>query len=197
MTGIFKDVSAHALRLRLYAGSVEFPDAAVFSRGRAACGELEIDARVIGASHVMEVRRSSLALTELLACDAPPAAQPLVLWQPGDTAVEYAGWNSLSYRFEASVLELDNAGDQLPDLRDLIRHANQSRSQIGLAFRFPSRVDGPWTAETLVWAAVHPEGVTARTAHSYPSEGLVAISSTTITIAAGAENTNSARAVAV
>ena len=180
----YKDLSAHALRLRLYAGRVDWPDITVFSRGRAVRGDLEIDASVIGSSHVMEVRSGSLALTELLACDAPASAQPLAHWRPGDSAVEYAARGEACYRFDASVLGLKGSSVELGRLRDLISRAGLSPSEIGLAYRFPSGFDGPWTAETLVWAAATSEGVIARTAHTYPSEGLVVLSWTRIELVA-------------
>ena len=180
----YKDLSAHALRLRLYAGLVDWPGITVFSRGRAVSGGLQIDASVIGSSHVMEVRSGSLALTELLACEAPASAQPLVLWQPGDSAVEYAARGEACYRFDARVLGLEKSAVELGELRGLIRGACLSATEVGLAYRFPSGIDGPWTAETLVWAAAMPEGVMARTAHTYPSEGLVALSWTRIELVA-------------
>ncbi len=187
----YKDLSAHALRLRLYEGTVAWPDVTVFSSGRAVRGDLEIDASVIGSSHLIEVRRGALALTELLACEAPSSAQPLVLWQPGDSAIEYAVRGELRYRFEASVLGRDRSTVELRQLRDLIIGAGRSVSEVGLANRFPSAVDGPSAAETLVWAAARPQGVIARTAHSYPSEGLVVLSSTKIQLAAAMRESSS------
>lgn len=180
----FKDLSAHALRLRLYAGPLDWPEVTVFSRDRAVGGDIEIDASVIGSSHVMEVRSGTLALTELLACEAPSSAQPLAFWRPGDAAIEYAARGQLRYRFAASVLERNDSSAELSQLRQLVRDAGRSPVEVGLAYRFPSAVNGPWTAETLVWASAKPRGVIARTAHSYPSEGLVVLSSTSIQIAA-------------
>ncbi len=188
----YKDLSAHALRLRLYAGLVDWPGITVFSRGRAVSGDLQIDASVIGSSHVMEVRSGSLALTELLACEAPASVQPLVLWQPGDSAVEYAPRGEASYRFDARVLRLEKSVAKLGALRDLIRGAGLSANEVGLAHRFPSGIDGPWAAETLVWAAAKPEGVIARTAHTYPSEGLVALSWSRIELATAARDVEEA-----
>ena len=184
----YKDLSAHALRLRLYAGLVDWPGITVFARGRAVRGDLAIDASVIGTSHVMEVRSGSLALTELLACDAPASTRPVVLWQPGDSAVEYVGRGDACYRFDANVLGLERSADELSQLRKLIRGARMSSTEVGLAYRFPSGIDGPWTAETLVWAAAMPGGVVARTAHTYPSEGLVALSRTRIELVVAARD---------
>lgn len=193
----FKDLSAHALRLRLYAGSVTCPHATVLLRGRAARGDLEIRASVIGASHVMEVRSGSLALTELLACAAPENAQPVAWWQPGDSAVEYAAHDAVRYRFHAEVMDLEGVRATLRQLRRMIRRADRSPTEIGLAHRFPSGSNGPWTAETLVWAAARPGGVTARTAHSYPSEGLVALSESSVVLPSREKAAERSFAVAV
>ena len=193
----FKDLSAHALRLRLYAGSVTCPDATVLLRGRAEHGDLEVHASVIGASHVMEVRSGSLALTELLACAAPEDAQPLAWWQPGDSAVEYAAHDAVRYRFDAQVMDLERARATVRQLRGMIRRADRSPSEIGLAHGFPSGSNGLWTAEPLVWAAVRLGGVVARTAHSYPSEGLVALSESSIVLPSREKAAQRALAVAV
>lgn len=185
MIGIpHKDVSANALRLHLYAGQVDWPGLTVFSRGTAICGDLAIDASVIGSSHALVIRNGSLVLTELLACEAPASAEPLVRWQPGDSAIEYAGGDRIRYRFDASVVSLGQAAPELDHLRGLVDHAHLAASEIGLAHRFPSGSEGPWAAETLVWAAASSNGVVSRTAHAYPSEGLLALSRTTIRLPA-------------
>lgn len=189
----YKDVSANALRLHLYAGQVDWPGLTVFSRGKAVCGDLAIDASVIGSSHALVIRNGSLVLTELLACEAPASAEPLVRWQPGDSAIEYARSDQVRYRFDASVVGLGHAAPELDHLRGLVDHAHLAASEIGLAHRFPSGSEGPWAAETLVWAAASSDGVVSRTAHAYPSEGLLALSWTTIRLPAVLQDSQCAR----
>ncbi len=176
----YKDSSALALRLRLYSGAVDWHGPTVFANGSAGRDDLRVDASIIGSSHVMEVRGRALALTELLACEAPSRGRPVALWKPGDPVVEYRGIRDARYRFEASLVDWNRSGEQLDFLRYLIDHATGSSSELGLSYRFPDAFDGDRAAETLVWAAATDGGVLARTAHSYPSEALVVLSVTTI-----------------
>ena len=174
----YKDRSAYDLRLRLYEDAVDWPGIAVFSRGRAVLGHWEVDASVIGSSHVMSIRSGSRMLTELLACEAPPAVRPLAQWQPGDSGIECASVEGLRYRFEARVLDLPDAATEIALLRSAVDLALRHPSQLGLGYRFPAAAGGPCTAETLVWASAGPRGMAARTAHCYPPEGLAVLSST-------------------
>ena len=181
----YEDTSASALRLRLYDGFVDRSDFAVFASGRALCSGIEVDAAVIGSSHWMEVRMDGgVALTEVLACQPASAGRTLAVWRPGEAAIESAVRDVARYRFEAQVVSRDLADAELSRLRRLIGFASLVATEVGLAFEFPTAAGGSGTAETLVWAAATAAGVTARTAHSYASEGLVVLSSTEIQLAA-------------
>ncbi len=179
----YKDSSAHALRLRLYRGTVNRHDHTVFASGSVSRAGLRIEASVIGSSHVMEVRGRDLALTELLACEQLSRDGPVATWAPGDPGVEYLGIPNRRYRFEASVTDMRRSSEQIDALRFLIDRAREMPTQLGLSYRFPGGMNGSHAAETLVWAAATEGGVVARTAHSYPSESLVVQSLTTIELA--------------
>ncbi len=180
----YEDTSAFALRLRLYDGFVDRSGFTVFAHGRAHCSGIEVDAAVIGCSHWMQVRSNGAALTELLACQPAPAGRTLAVWRPGEAAIEHAVRDTGRYRFEARVVSSELADGELGGLRELIDFASMVPAEVGLAFEFPSPEGGAGTAETLVWARLTAEGVKARTAHCYSSEGLVVLSSTDIRIPA-------------
>ena len=182
----YEDTSAHALRLRLYMGSVDHSGLTVFARGQAIRHEVRIDAAVIGSSHWMEVRGGTFAITEMLACQPATAKRALALWRPGEAAIERAVEEVARYRFAAEVVSAEEAEAGLIHLRELIDLAGMLRTEVGLAFEFPTLDSGPFAAETLVWAAATAEGVSARTAHSYPSEGLVVLSRTDMLLAPAA-----------
>ena len=182
----YEDTSAHALRLRLYKGSVARSEFAVFARGQATRCDVQIDAAVIGSSHWMEVRSGTFAMTEMLACQPAIAKRALAVWRPGEAAIERAVGEVARYRFAAQVVSAGEAEAGLIHLRELIDLAGILRTEVGLAFAFPTLDSGPFAAETLVWAAATAEGVSARTAHSYPSEGLVVLSRTDILLAPAA-----------
>ena len=183
----YEDMSAYALRLQLYDGFVDRSDFSIFARGRARAGATEVAAAVIGSSHWMEVRMARVALTEMLACRFAPKGEPLAVWRPGESAVELTVKDGARYRFEAQVVPLQEAAAELCRLRELIGFTALVPSEIGLKFEFPPPEGGSGAAETLVWAAATARGVKARTAHCYPSEELVVLSSTQVRLAAATQ----------
>lgn len=181
----YQDESAQALRLSLCEGPANWEGHSLLARGEAFQASVGIDAAVIGSSHLLEVRTAGLTFTETLACRSSAAGRPLASWRPGESAVECALPDATVYRFEARLVDWREANSETARLRALIGSAAAVRAEVGLAFRFPAAAGGAG-AETLVWAAVAPNGVTARTAHAYPSEGLVMLSETRIALAAAA-----------
>ncbi len=178
----YKDESALALRLRLYAGAVDRSQMIVLAHSRASAGAVGVDGAVIGASHLLEIRTPDWTLTEVLACRGAAAGRPLAMWRPGDAGVDLELREGDRYRFEARLAAWREALPEVARLRQRIDAAARSAAQIGLRYRFPSAAGGASTPETLVWVTAHPRGVTAATAHSYPSEGLVALSLTEMTL---------------
>ena len=179
----YKDSSARALRLRLYEGPVGSHGPQVLASGTANRDDIRIHASVIGSSHVMEVRGRDVTLTELLACEPLATGSPVALWEPGGPVIEYVGREGVRYSFEARTMDWDRAVPEFDLTRSLILSAEDSSSELGLAFRFPDGRSSHRAAETLVWAAACDGGVRARTVHSYPTEGLVVVSETTIEMA--------------
>lgn len=180
MTAPYRDTSAHALRLHLYPEPVDWSGPTVFLSGRASVDGLRVKASVIGSSHVMEVRAQDFSLTELLACQAPANGHAAAFWKPGDPQVEYVGGGEVRYCFDARMVAWPRARGELAILRGLIERSVEVRSELGLSCQFPVVRDGHHAAETLVWAAVTGQRVVARTAHSYPSESLVVLSTTAV-----------------
>ena len=176
----YEDTSANALQLQLYDGFVDDSDFPMFACGRAWAKGTEVSAAVIGSSHWLAVRIGGVGLTEMLACRTAPAAKPLAVWRPGEAAVEFAVKGGARYRFEAEVVPQSQAASQLHRLRELISFATLVPEEVGLQFEFPSPEGEFGSAETLVWAAATAGSVKARTAHCYPSEELVVLSTTEI-----------------
>ena len=179
----YEDKSASALRLRLFEGFVDRSGFNVFARGRALREGVEVEAAVIGSSHWIEVRARSLALTEILACQPPPAGRTVAVWRPGEGAVERAASAQARYRFEARIARLAEARGELARLRELISLATMASDEVGLACEFPAPDGSSRGAETMVWSVATEQGVSVRTAHSYASEGLVVLTHTGIRLA--------------
>ncbi len=180
----FRDRSARDLRLRLYEGEVDRSGLRSFARGRAEAGGVRVEAAVIGSSHWMEVRSDGLRVTELLACHEAPDGRQRAVWSPGERPLHVTVREGVRYRFAASVDPLPGASDDLARLRESVGLAALVPCELGLSFEYPGPGPGRVTSETLVWAAVEEDGVLARTAHAYPSEGVVVLSSTEIRLAA-------------
>ena len=194
----FFDKSAHSLRLRLYEGRVDRSALAVFAQGRAARKDIQIDAAVIGSSHWIEIRAGELVLTEMLACQPAPAGRPIAVWRPGEAGIDKIVRDAVRYAFDAQVQSRVDATAELVRLREGIDRAHARTAEVGLAFNFPTPDGGGGAAETLIWAAATGSGVAARTAHSYPSEGLVVVSRTEMRLApAGGVPTGLAELAAV
>ena len=181
----YKDESARDLRLRVYEGSVDRSALCVLASGSARWAGVEIDAAVIGSSHLIEVRAADFTLTEMLACEAAPTGRPLAEWRPGEAILNRVLKFEETYSFQGRSLGWEEAQWDLDSIRQLVVGAAGSSDSVGLAYQFPASREGVDPAETLVWAAVTRGGVKIKSAHCYPSERLVVVSSTTLNLAAG------------
>lgn len=135
---------------------------------------------MIGSSHWIHVRSGDCRLTEMLACQEAVGDCTPSVWRPGDRPVEQRTPEGARYRFESRISPWQRARERLDELRSLVTLARLLPEELGLAFEFPGPHRGIQTAETIVWAAAGAGGVLARTAHSYPPEGLVVFSATNI-----------------
>ncbi len=179
------DASAGALRLRLYERALDRAGIRVLAKGRVRQPGVRLEAAVIGSSHLIEVSAGGMVFTELLACRPAPAAVPDAEVAPGPGRVERVLANGGRYRFDGRTVAWPQPRLDLDRLRDRIRGSQSDPGAVGLAYRFPGSAGGvDYAAETLVFAAARSRGVVARTAHCYPAEGLVVLSSSEITFLA-------------
>ena len=180
----YEDKSAYALRLHLYDGRIGTSGISVYGRASRCARDIDLEIAVIGASHWMSVRAGEAHLTEMLSCLPVPAGRTIAVWRPGEAAVDHEIRNGGAYRFSAELVGRESAEAYVHCLRGMVAQAATLPSEAGLRFGFPGPADGSPGAETLVWASIVRDGVRARTAHSYPSEGLVVLSSTEILLPA-------------
>lgn len=179
----FKDGSAAGLRLRLYDGPLDRNGIGVLATGSAGGCGVRLEAAVIGASHLIEVRTGGSVFTEMLACRPAPSAAPAAEVAPGRGEVERTLPCGARYRFRARTVAWPQPQEALERLRERIRRCAAEPSEVGLTYRFPGGpVSADYSAETLVFAAARADAVVARTAHCYPSEGLVVLSSSRIAL---------------
>ena len=179
----FSDDSAAALRLRLYDRALDRSSIGVLVAGAAGGSGVVLEAAVIGASHFIEVRANGTVFTEMLACRAVPEAEPTADLAPGRGTVDRVLAGGSRYRFTACTLEWPQSKRDLDRLRDRISKCQSEPSEIGLSYRFPdTSARAEFSPETLVFAAARQYSVVVRTAHCYPSEGLVVFSSSDLAL---------------
>lgn len=168
------------LRLSLVDGYVNREPFTVLMQRDAYLRAIQIDAAVIGASHIINYRTAGCELTEVFACVPAPGTIARKLGdQPGFSAQHHLGLWSYSF----SCWRVPWKGSEPVELTNLVAIASRSgnqRSSFGMVQRFP--VDGTHAVpKTVIAGWVTPtRDVVVQTAHSYPNvQGLI-MSRTTI-----------------
>ena len=182
---IYKDESATDLRLHLIPGLVEKSRFSILKQGDLLLGNLHIEAHIIGASHMIHYDIQGRRLTEVLACsDGTTKLDDNVYWGPTDKAggkVDLTLCHDLEYSSRIERTDWNRAADVRRDLEQDIVLAADRFNEIGLSFRFPRPDDSTPAPETLVWVrASDHASVDVRTAHSYPLERSLVLTSTRI-----------------
>ena len=182
---IYKDESATDLRLHLIPGLVEKSRFSILKQGDLLLGNLHIEAHIIGASHMIHYDIQGRRLTEVLACsDGTTKLDDNVYWGPTDKAggkVDLTLCHDLEYSSRIDRTDWRQAADVRRDLEQDIALAADRFNEIGLSFRFPRPDDSTPAPETLVWVRASDDAsVDVRTAHSYPVERSLVLTSTRI-----------------
>ena len=187
---VYKDESAADLRLHLIPGLVEKSRFSILKQGDLLLGDLHIEAHIIGASHMIHYDIQGRRLTEVLACSGGTTKlENDVYWGPPDKArgkVDLTLCHDLEYSSHIDRTDWRQAADVRRALEQDIALAAGRFNEIGLTFRFPRPDDSTPTPETLVWVrASDYASVDVRTAHSYPVEQSLVLTSTRIRLKSG------------
>ena len=182
---IYKDEAATDLRLHLIPGLVEKSRFSILKQGDLFLGDLLIEAHIIGASHMIHYDVQGRRLTEVLACTGGGAElDDNVYWRPTNKAeghVDLTLCDDLEYSSRIERTGWNRAADVRRDLEQDVALAANRLNEIGLSFRFPRSDDSTPAPETLVWVrASDHASVDVRTAHSYPLERSLVLTSTRI-----------------
>jgi hypothetical protein len=175
----YVDQSASGLALNLIEGAVDTGAFTIFRAATINERDITIRAAIIGASHVLSFATPGAAvLTEMFACtDALGGANRILFGPLGDlleATTELTFADGRRYRFNASL-----AG---PAAADRLRtRAARGRRCLRLAFSFPRRPDRQATPETIVAVTSGRQHVIAETAHCYPDEDKVVMTSSELT----------------
>ena len=182
---IYKDESATDLRLHLIPGLVEKSRFSILKQGDLLLGNLHIEAHIIGASHMIHYDIQGRRLTEVLACTGGGAElDDSVYWGPTNKAgghVDVTLCDDLEYSSRIERTDWNRAANVRRDLEQDVALAANRLNEIGLSFRFPRPDDSTPAPETLVWVRASDDAsVDVRTAHSYPVERSLVLTSTRI-----------------
>jgi uncharacterized protein DUF2617 len=174
----YVDQSASGLALNVIEGAVEIDAFTVFRAATVNRRDITIRAAIIGASHVLSFATPGAVLTEMFACTGALAGANRILFGPlGDlleATTELTFADGRRYRFNASLAAP-------ADARRLRARAARGRRCLRLKFTFPRRSDGRATPETVVAVTYGRRQVVAETAHCYPHEDKVVITSSELT----------------
>ena len=186
----YRDQSAHDLRLELLGGDLDLAQFRVLDRARLELDWVALDARIIGASHLIRIDLPGAdRVHEILAC-GPVIGGVRTLYSGGVRALpgrlDLPLAEGVAYCFAS---ELCSAVAGAPRLGALERRIESARGaarggrQLGLRFDFPPAPRAGASREsprTLAWLGIDPDGeaIEVETAHSYPNEGSVVFSRT-------------------
>ena len=181
----YVDQSASGLALSLIEGAVDIDDFTVFRTGTIGGRDVTLRAAIIGASHVLSFETEGAALTEMFACTkAPGGASQIFFGSLGDllkATTELTFVDGRRYRFKASLMPLASPITEAALQRFRGRTVRGPR-HMRLVFTFPRRADRSASPETIVSIRyVLANRVLADTAHCYPDEGKVVVTSSELT----------------
>ena len=181
---VYKDESATDLRLHLIPGLVEKSRFSILKQGDLRLGDLLIKAHIIGASHMIHYDIQGRRLTEVLACSGGAELDDNIYWGSTNKVggkVDLTLCHDLEYSSRIDRTDWRQAADVRRDLEQDVALAANRLNEIGLSFRFPRPDDSTPAPETLVWVrASDHASVDVRTAHSYPLERSLVLTSTRI-----------------
>jgi hypothetical protein len=194
----YVDQSASGLALSLIEGAIDIDNFTVFRTGTIGGNDVTVRAAIIGASHVLSFATGGTALTEMFACvEARDGASPILFGSLGDllnATTELTFTDGRRYRFKASLVPL--ASPIPAALKRFRGRTARGARHIRLAFRFPRRADRSASPETIVSVrylrgrravdhfggpGASPNRVLADTAHCYPDERRVVVTSSELT----------------
>jgi Protein of unknown function DUF2617 len=174
----YVDQSASGLALNLVEGAIDTGAFTIFRHATINRRDVTIRAAIIGASHVLSFATPGAVLTEMFACtDAPGGANRILFGPLGDlleATTELTFADGRRYRFNASLAAPAAAAR-------LRARATRGRRCLRLAFTFPRRPDRQAAPETIVAVTSGHQHVIAETAHCYPDENKIVMTSSELT----------------
>ena len=183
----YKEESVAHLRLTLVEGQIDESQLNIIEETELQHKEVRIKLAIIGSSHFVMVKVGSWELSEIFACTQFSTPQPYKFFGPlsllREGGVNFSFDNGAHYVFSARITSDSGELNRLETLAD---STETGSLQVGLSFEFPSSVEikSNLLPKTVIWVGydVEQRQIVVKTAHSYPNEEKVVITSTTISI---------------
>lgn len=170
------------LKLTLIDGEVFYRDFSVFAFGRATLAGVNVQVRIIGASHIISFGTEALSFHELLACTSVVNQHPTRMEELLCAPVQHS-LPGVSYEFTARMVPWEDA--EPPELLALVEKVRTPTGPdcLGVIREFPpDRVWRRVTPKTVVVVTAPDDGrLVIETAHSYPNVRGLALSRSVLT----------------
>ena len=181
MIEVYHDLSATALNFYLIEGNLDPSQFQVYARDRIELPNFEVEVNIIGKSHLILFRKGDFLLQEIVACGEVDGGGKIFsesLKYLSDS-VEHRYTDKIQYSFRSEIVDLSEGGRDLQELK--LEVENCRDGAIGLAYAFPNGSLAT-TPETIVGAKAEGDKILVNTAHSYPSEGKVVFTHSSLTL---------------
>ena len=178
----YVDMSARDLRLTLLADPVDAMGFHVLEAEKMKAWNLEVEARIIGASHWVTFRTPHVGVHELFSCHNVREGRVVKQYGPLSQSlgpVDLLLFDQLEYSFQWRAVSLRSNDPEATEIRDSALQAKEREGHIGLIHDFPSKTSLP-APRTIVWACLEPGLFQIATIHSYPNEDSLVITRTRI-----------------
>ncbi len=179
------DQSMMDLKLNLFEGKLPRDQLNIFVSDTYKTEYIHIEAGIIGASHFISSVSNEGCISEVFACHTIETKIPVFHGSLKDLHgdVSHILHGGMTYFFKSEILKLNekNAVEKLTWIRDRAMQANNIPTELGMRHQFTSPNGAP--PETILWlSATSTTEVKVITAHSYPNEGNVVLTTSEIKV---------------
>ncbi len=178
------DQSAMDLRLHLFEGKLPRDQLRILVSDVYKTEYFNIEAGIIGASHFLTSSSKEGCINEVFACQTIETKIPAVFNGPLKNlhkTVSYTLHGGMEYCFKSEILKLNEKStiEKLTWIRDHAMQARNLPAELGMRHQF-TPLNGA-SPETILWLSpTSTTEIKILTAHSYPNEGNVVLTTSEI-----------------
>jgi hypothetical protein len=174
----YKDLSVRGLRYHLLVNDLDKESLHILKTGNIALNGIPIEAHIIGCSHAISISLlPNFKLHEVVfASSDSPGSAPL--FTPKDIGCEqHLKMLDHSYLFVSFLASLDD--EVVVSMGKELDKEADNEDELRLRYQFPKGPNGeePFTG---IFVSGQEEGISINTIHSYPNEGMAALTTTMI-----------------